>query len=292
MRRKSRHVLPFTLTELFVLLFFALALALVREMRERRAAEEAATENEVLAAAARPLGPEGVRELTRILVRGGQDFPDDFRELTREVREHDRARRDLGSHLTEAGLDPRYVDTASTSALVDSARALHDRARQEADALAAASDLSGEERSMVRAMTDSLADLARDRRALQGQVVYLRERIGNGLDHPPCWTDENGEIEYAFEATLRTSTVRLRPIWPSHRQADAERIPGMVDVTGGRFGHEEFSRRVLPIFAWSRRQEPECRHFVVLVDSVTGGKEAFKRGLLTVERFFYKRLAN
>lgn len=292
MSRRRRQVLPFTLTELFVLLFFALALALVREMRERRAAEEAATENEVLAAAARPLGPEGMRELTRILVRGGEDFPDDFRELTREIRERDRARRDLRSHLREAGLDSGYVDTASTPALVDSARALHDRAREEADALAAASDLSGEERSIVRAMTDSLADLARDRRALQGQVGYLRARIGNGLDHPPCWADESGEIEYAFEVTLRTSTVALRPIWPGHRRADAERIPGMLDAAGPRLDYDEFARRALPIFAWSRRQRPECRHFVVVVDSVAGGKEAYKHGLSTVERFFYKRLAN
>jgi hypothetical protein len=66
----------------------------------------------------------------------------------------------------------------------------------------------------------------------------------------------------------------------------------MREVAGQGLTYHEFSRRALPILRWSQRQEPGCRHFVRILDRVDGGKDAFKAGLLTVERYFYKLLVD
>jgi hypothetical protein len=300
MSRNGSSVLPFTLTELFVLLFFALALALVWQSNARAEAEDDATQlREVLADAERTLGTEGTRELIRIIGEAEASIPEDFTELVRVIDEQAAGRDRLMNHLVEIGIDRSAIQQASTETLVDSLVSLHSRAEQQVLQMAAAferlgqggnallmctQDLAASENALVRAIDD----LSNARN--QAQTCF--RRLGNGLDHPPCWADDAGRPEYAFTVTLFTSNITVVPAWPGHRADDADRVPGMRAASGDRMPYSEFASRVLPIFEWSQRQNPECRHFVHIMDQVEGGKNAFKRNLLTVERFFYKRLAN
>lgn len=292
MSKNRSQVLPFTLTEIFVLLFFALALALAKEAYERQQAEATVDENRELLAAVAGLSPAATRHLVSILKQADDEVPEDFDELTRMLEEEGEAREELMEALVASGMDSTRVASAPVSELVDSIRSYAERNRARYEALVEASGVGEDQRRATEALADSISRLTEEKAHLTGQLQYFRNRVGNGLDHPPCWATEQGEIEYAFQATLRTETVDLRSIWPSYRDDDARDIPGMSSAAGSGMGYTEFSRRVLPIFVWSTQQTPECRHFVVIVDSVAGGKEPFKRGLLTVERFFYKRLEN
>ena len=288
MRDDRRQILPFTLTELFVLLFFALALALAQESRDRQQAQEEAGENRELASAMRGLGAEQASALIRIIQAGAESVPEDFQELKRMVEEQVAIRTGAAPLLKAAGMDSAFVDTASLGSLLDSLQSAYEQGRSRYEILSQALASNDDNQSALVGLADSITRLTQANQDLTGQIINIR----NGLDHPPCWADEAGEIEYAFRVILRTEEVTVRPIWPEHRTDDARAIPGMISAAGEAISYEEFSRRVLPIFAWSTRQNPECRHFVAILDSVAGGKEPFKQGLFTVERFFYKRLDN
>lgn len=153
-----------------------------------------------------------------------------------------------------------------------------------------------EERSKLREANEKLQeenrrlrDKARDTRA---QLARVQQTCGpEGHGPPPCWVSSTtGEIEYAFEMTIHEEGIEARPIWPEHRRDDAQRIPGMADFPTSRLSLQEFRRHAAPILAWSRRQDPECRHYVRIYDEAVT-KEAFKQQLLGIEGYFYKWLS-
>lgn len=299
MPRQTGQILPFTLSELFVLLFFALALALVWQSNARADAESRAEEIEqVLGDVEERLGPDGVREVARLIQQARDSIPDDFTELVRQVQAQAVAGDALRQRLVERGMDPAAADSAPLTALTDSLLAREGEAEQRArsleetlartqhgEALAMCTDSLSAER-VARTETESQLRNAR------GQAQSCFRRLGNGLDHPPCWADEAGRPEYVFAVTLGTSSVSVRPAWPGHRAGQAARDPRLQAAIGRDMTYQQFRQRAAPILEWSRRQDPECRHFIRVYDEVDGGKDAFKRNLLTVEHYFYKLLMN
>jgi hypothetical protein len=291
MKRPSQ-VLPFTLTEIFVLLFFALALALVWQSTARADAEdEAKAAKEAIEVVEASLGPAGVQELAR-LVRSIRDtIPEDFTELIRTIQRQSETRQALVARLIADGADSIFADTASTAILVDSLMARLDTEQDRADALKEALARATQDPEALATCLSKVHDAQRELDNAIGQTEACYRTHGRGLVHPPCWADRNGQIEYAFTAVMSTNSVTLIRLWPEYRNPDAERIPGMVQAAGENLSYAELSNRALPIYEWSTRQNPECRHFVRIVDRVEG-KDAFKRNLLTVERFFYKLLVD
>jgi hypothetical protein len=289
MNRPSQ-VLPFTLTEIFVLLFFALALALVWQSTARADAEDdARTAKEAIEAVEASLGPAGVQELARLVGAIREAVPDDFTELVRAIQGQGATREALEGSLVAAGADTAFVMTAPTAVLVDSLIAKMEEEKTRADQLADALTRATED---PKALTSCLVDLQAGQRELEnarGQAEACYRTHGRGLVHPPCWADRNGQIEYAFTAVMNTNSVSLIRTWPDYRNQDAARIPGMLQAAGDNMSYADFSNRALPIYEWSTRQNPQCRHFVQIEDQVEG-KDQFKRNLLTVERFFYKLL--
>ena len=299
MSRRRNRIVPFTLTEIFGLLFFALLLGLIFQRIERGAVAEHIREYRPLMELAANLGPEGARALAQMLRSAQDSIPKDFRELVLRVTQDDTLRNVLQPQLSRAGLNPTFLNTASTKILLDSMIARYEQAEIEIQAFRAARQFSDSPRDIVEGLTRALGQAMsqlekaeKERQDLKNQLTHFQRRAGNGLDHPPCWADRAGRPEYALRITLFTEALTVDSIWPPHRAGDARQVDGMLQVIGQRLSWAEFSRRAAPILRWSQRQEPECRHFVILVDSVIGGKEAFKRGMLTVEHFFYKFLAN
>jgi hypothetical protein len=120
-----------------------------------------------------------------------------------------------------------------------------------------------------------------------GQLRYCSERLGkSGFGKKPCWVDGAGRIEYAFAVTITEDVIRAAPSWPPGRSGAARQIPGMESLAG-TWAASEFAARAALILAWS--EQHDCRHFVTIRDEATS-KAAFKRNLLTVEGYFYKRL--
>ncbi len=124
---------------------------------------------------------------------------------------------------------------------------------------------------------------------LRGQVAFLKNRLDarGGRDYPPCWADEAGKVEFLFSIELRGDGVLISRAWPERRASDAAALPGVSDALAKAHLQSEFPAKVQAIFDWSRRQDPECRHYVQLRSTIPDAVQS-DRARLMVENFFYK----
>ncbi len=124
---------------------------------------------------------------------------------------------------------------------------------------------------------------------LRGQVAFLKNRLDarGGRDYPPCWADESGKVEFLFAIELKDDSVVVTPAWPSKREADARVLPDIHRALEAPFAHSEFASRVLGVFGWSKKQNPECRHYVQLRSTISDAVRS-DRARLVVENYFYK----
>lgn len=133
---------------------------------------------------------------------------------------------------------------------------------------------------------DSVENALGDYRA---QSINLSRRLQEaGQGYPPCWADKEGEPQYLYTVRLLGDSLKVRPNWPSSREDNAQRIDGALALAGRTVSEASFAKLSAPVLSWSKRQDPECRHFVVVEDSEGTTKQEFKSELLLVERFFYK----
>lgn len=126
---------------------------------------------------------------------------------------------------------------------------------------------------------------------LRGQVAFLKNRLDarGGRDHPPCWADENtGKVEYLFSIEVSNNAVAVSPAkWTTRRATEAKKLPGIEIVLAGPHSNEEFVNKIQGIFNWSKAQDPECRHYVQLKNTISDAVQS-DRARLMVENFFYK----
>lgn len=178
----------------------------------------------------------------------------------------DRTLIDLGANALPAGKEPDAV----------------------AEIVRAAQSLRG-----LEGAGKSIEAVLKENADLRGQMANMRNRfnaVGRGLDHPPCWADEAGNIEYLFNVELRQGVAIVTPAWPERRRQDAEKLPGVSELTAAPVNAERFRTASRPILDISKRQDPECRHFVVLNNTIESRREADQARWM-VEEFFYKREA-
>jgi hypothetical protein len=124
---------------------------------------------------------------------------------------------------------------------------------------------------------------------LRGQVAFLKNRLDarGGRDWPPCWADEDGKVEFLFSIDLRADAVVVTGAWPAKREPDAKALPGITEVLAGPLSFQDFQTRVRGIFDWSKRHDPQCRHYVHLRSSISDAVQS-DRARLMVENYFYK----
>ncbi|MGR9108513.1 MAG: hypothetical protein ACU843_16465 [Gammaproteobacteria bacterium] len=127
---------------------------------------------------------------------------------------------------------------------------------------------------------------------LESRIKSLDDRnFGSGLDHRPCWSDaQSGKIEYLYRITILENQLKIEAAWPPDRSAEVENTRALGALANRTVSPTEFSRIATPILDWSRRQNPECRHFVQILDHESTSKNAFKKQLRLIETFFYKYL--
>lgn len=124
---------------------------------------------------------------------------------------------------------------------------------------------------------------------LRGQVAFLKNRLNarGGRDYPPCWADESGKPQFLAAVELRSDGISVTRDWQDARSAEASKLPGFADFVGKIHSHAQFPGAVQPIFNWSRHQDPECRHYVLLRSTISDAVQS-DRARLMVENFFYK----
>lgn len=268
--RKS-FVVSVTLTELMFLLFFLLLLAAVyRLVHLERDLGRAHAELETAQRQASQLRQKF--EAAKWELSPSETLSDEaFIELVRDavpskgpVREQ---LRDLRSRLLEA---QRAHGEASA------------RAEQLEKEIA---DLRSKDPSNALA---SLEKCESDTSNLRGQVMNCQSRLGKGgMDYPPCWADDTGKVEYLLEVTMDDEHITSVPAWPENRAADADALPGVRELIDDKQTPEFFSRLGQPLLVWSQQQNPECRHYVRILDKTTG-VELHKRARYAIESVFYK----
>ena len=136
-----------------------------------------------------------------------------------------------------------------------------------------------------------IVKLAKRNRDLEGMVINLRNR-GTGRDHPPCWINAQGEIEFTYEVKVEESEFTIRLILPEYRIEDLIQISNDPTIRQlGKMRRPEFTKKMRPFFSYGRSANPQCRFWVKVIDN-TGptSKDLWKSGLATIEGFFYKEL--
>ena len=161
---------------------------------------------------------------------------------------------------------------------------------------------AGEEQEAIKGIVDAaeqvrslqtsgvnVAGVRKENSDLRGQVANLRNRLEarGGRDYPPCWADESGKVEFLFSVELRSDVAVVTRAWPDRRNADAASLPGIESILTSPIPLAGFAAAHRPVFDVSRRQDPECRHYVLLRSVIPDAVQS-DRARLMVENFFYK----
>lgn len=110
---------------------------------------------------------------------------------------------------------------------------------------------------------------------------------GTGSDHPSCWYDDDGDMEYVWDIALHERGFLLRP-GPApvngHRRVS---LP-INDTTTGRYvTPSEFVAQTKPLYDWSVARR--CRFFVRAFDDTPAtAKGLYIRRMRVLEGHFYK----
>lgn len=266
-------LLPMTLAEVSILLFFLLLFVAVSQIREveseaRRSAAEA--------------------DSLRTYVSKAQNLSEEERKKLMEGAKKEKKIEKLQEKVSDLKSQERGLDSIiqmSEEYDDDEFRELVRKASQNVGQEQEIDQLTERLEETQSALDSAESDL-KDYRA---QSINLTRRLKEaGQGYPPCWADEDGNPEYIYTVQLLGDSLSVQPNWPPSREDDVQNVNGALELAGSRVSRSKFAELASPVLAWSERQDPECRHFVVIEDSEETTKEEFKDELLLTERFFYK----
>lgn len=274
-------VLGLTLAEVALLIIFVVMLLLVigferrdrviAQLRERqRVLDQVAPSGSSVELAKLQADLQKLASLREIAQSAGHEWDEDFMELIKSV-----------------------AATPRNGKVIDAARALQERERALQRAIEKLSRVGGV--SDANALAKEVVDQAASMNNLRGQTEYLKQelaKVGKGGVLPPCWVTPDGKIDYLLDVVLDSRGLRVRESYPVSRQAERNLLP-MPKLNASRiYSQSEFRAATAGVFAWSSRQDPECRFYVTIYDT-TGAHEKllYKQLMETVEGHFYKRLA-
>lgn len=124
---------------------------------------------------------------------------------------------------------------------------------------------------------------------LRGQLAFLKKRLDarGGRDYPPCWANEEGKVEFLFSVELFSDKVAVKSAWPGYRSDDAFKLPSISSAISDSHSYQSFQNISAGILGWSKKQDPECRHYVYMKSSIMDAINS-DRARLMVENYFYK----
>lgn len=289
--RKS-SVLDTSLTEMAFIFFFILLLIAIWKINEQEQKKEELAQ-QILNEQTRTENYEVISTLVeQIKAQIGTDSVDElFSELVKATTENSSMKSELETLKTQleeqsAALDA-YEQNLREVLVNDDKNAIAEKLKAYAQLKNKLDSVSEASKDTVETLDDVLIQL----NDLKGQNNNLRQqvvRLGNGLDHPPCWADsETGAIEYVFDVVINEDTTVFYAGWPENRAQQALSDPKISNVPGVYSSKEELWVKTRELYNESVKNK--CRHFVRIYDHATT-KDAFKNKLLAVENHFYKSL--
>lgn len=141
-------------------------------------------------------------------------------------------------------------------------------------------------------LPEILQEIVKQHANVEGQNKNLRnkiEKLGNGLDHPPCWADKKtGAAQYVFSIIINEKYVEVLEGWPQSRTTEARSNTNIHSVIGKYTTNSELWKASNSLYRESVAND--CRHIVRVFDH-SQSKAAFKNYLLGIENHFYKFLS-
>jgi len=135
--------------------------------------------------------------------------------------------------------------------------------------------------------------LAKENQNLRGQVTFMSKQETaakgkKGFGLPPCWVDSDGRAQRLFAIEVTERGLIVRPGWVPERNDDAKSLPNIDTIlaTTGEQTIQKFRDGVMPIFLWSQRKDPECRHYASIGVSAAS-VNASVAGSNAVNDYFY-----
>ena len=270
---EDSFLLPMTLAEVAILLFFLLLFVAVSQIREVESeAQRSAAEAEKLKERISDIRDLSEAEIKKLMK--GARKQKKIAKLQEKVSNLKSEASGLDSLIQ---MSEEYDDDEFKELVREASQSVGQE--QKIDQLT-------ERLEDAQSALDSTEGALKDYRA---QSINLTRRLREaGQGYPPCWAEEDGSPQYIYTVQLLGDSLSVQPNWPSSREDDVQDVDGALELAGSRVSRGKFAELAGPVLAWSERQDPECRHFVVIEDSEETTKEEFKDELLLTERFFYK----
>jgi len=220
-----------------------------------------------------------------------QAFEKRLAELAKQAEEGQRAMDEL--EKAAKALDKRTQEFRTLEAELEASKAEQEELESELAALRKTLEAGRETLEKGASLIDRVREIEQEKENLRRQILNLQRRArAGGLDHPPCWPDEQGKPEYAFQVVVHEHGLTVTPVWPDARAEEAGKLTGGWRREESRTMSLGEFKQVLWVFREvGEAATPECRHFVEVVDA-TGptAKAEWKSGLAAVEDVFYKLL--
>jgi len=281
---KGNSIIETSLTELAFIFFFILLIFSAWKINEISVQLKSNTEDKSVL-------ETKIEELKATLISASEFFAIDssvspeelFDELTLgreaviELDETKQQLKDVTSSLNE------IVEASSSKSSKNIAKEIRD--------IEKVKELMSEKGFDGKTLSEVLENVVKQNTDFKGQNKNLRnkiEKLGNGLDHPPCWADaQTGAIQYVFNIIINEDSIEVLEGWPEQRKNEALTNPNINTVVGNYSNNSNFWLRSNGLFQESVQQE--CRHFVRVFDHAES-KSSFKNYLLGIENHYYKYL--
>ena len=234
----------------------------------------------------------------------------EWEELTREAQRQNRALTARMAGLRETlTAQRRAVATNPADPLQVEIRRLEARVEDQNDELLATREELEESEERTRTLEETVGALndeaerqARLDREIRDELQAVRERAeraearlsqagtgpgGTGSDHPSCWYDGDGDVEYVWDVALHERGFLLRP-GPAPANAHLRAgLPLDATTTGRYITAAQFVEQTRPLYDWSVRRD--CRFFVRAYDDTPAtAKALYQNRMRTLEGHFYK----
>jgi len=268
-RSNKSFILSLTLTEVLILLFFVLLFAAVWEI---------STANETIDEQLEQIAEaSGINKKQAISLIEAMQKRDESQELRERLQE---AEKRIEGYDSLLAMQEEMED--------DDFRELVRRAAKSVNSEKEVTRL----RSKLDSTEETLEAMKNKAANMKAQVTNMSARLRNaGMGFPPCWADSlSGKPEYIYSVELRQDSLQVERSWPEYREDEARKVNGALRLAGSSVSRQEFSQLAQPVLNWSKSQDPECRHFVIIEDTPATTKDQFKESMLLVENYFYKFL--
>jgi hypothetical protein len=281
---RGNSIIETSLTELAFIFFFILLIFSAWKINEISVQLESNTEDKSVL-------ETKIEKLKATLISASEFFAIDSNVSPEELFDELTLGRKAVLELDETKQELELV-TSSLNEIVEASSSKNaEKIAQEIRDIEKVKELISEKGLGDKTLSEALENVVKQNADFKGQNKNLRnkiEKLGNGLDHPPCWADaQTGAIQYVFNIIINEDSIEVLQGWPEKRKKEALTNPNINTVLGIYPNNSSFWLKSNGLFQESVQQE--CRHFVRVYDHAKS-KSAFKNYLLGIENHYYKYL--